>query len=471
MSIIEKYRKELIVLGVIIEIILVPLIFKNVISLKNKDSNDNNISSFNEIGKQEFGIMYRDSDTDQYKAYSGSIIDAVNNSYELNLTNSKCSDGSGATVTPSSVLSISGSTVTIKSNKTVYCTLYFDLKKGPIDYLRKNDPSGTLSKDIVGDMYRYQGTGDVPNWICFGTTENCGANDDLIKKYMYRIIGITEEGEMKLIKETFVEEGSVTGFAWDDDTDITGYRVDACPNGICPEWNEADLFQRINGTANGTKAGKGDNDDGVDNDTDIFVDSAQYDYLRSGDSYNGETASTWYNLITEHEWMYGDTVTGYSDAATYNGDNVYQIETGQKETTHYVQQPAGSTTVVSESYKWPTTNKVKAKISLMYIHDYIYAYPGGNPGSYSIAKNAWIFFQKDGYNTSPSYEWLSTRWGVTSADDSNVRARQISSGGDFASYFLSGGYGVRPVFYLSSEATIKDGGEGTKTNPFILDVE
>ena len=344
-----------------------------------------------------------------------------------------------------------------------------------IVFLRSKDTQGYLSPTIQGDMYRYQAafedsdSSEMSNWICFGTTENCGANNDLIDKYMYRIIGITPDGEMKLIKETFIKEGNTNGFVWNDEYQISGSGVDACPNGICPEWNEADLFQRINGTANGTIAGRGNNDDGVDNDTDIFVDSEEYDYLRSGDNINGGTsASTWYNLISNHEWMYGDTVTGYNDAATYNGDNVYQIETGQKETTHYVQQPAGSTTVVSESYKWPTTNKVKAKISLMYIHDYIYAYPGGNPGSYSTAVNAWIYYGKDSLNPIGIYEYLSTRYGVLSVSDTYVCARNVDSMGRADCRWLRIGLGVRPVFYLSSEAKIKDGGKGTKTNPFIL---
>ncbi len=351
------------------------------------------------------------------------------------------------------------------ASKNLDCDAYEPNPK--IAFLRSKDTKGYLSPTIQGDMYRYQGTGDVPNWICFGTTENCGTSDDLIKKYMYRIIGITEEGKMKLIKETFVEEGTVTGFAWNDEYQISGSGVDACPNGICPEWNEADLFQRINGTANGTIAGRGNNDDGVDNDTDIFVDSEEYDYLRSGDNINGGTsASTWYNLISVHEWMYGDTIE-----STYNGDIAYQIETGQRKTTHYAQQPAGSKTVVSESYKWPTTNKVTAKISLMYIHDYIYAYPGGNPGNYSTAKNAWIFYQKDGYNTSTSFEWLSTRWGVYNVGYAQVATRDLDNAGGVSVFNSLSGCGVRPVFYLSSAAKIKDGGEGTKTNPFILDVQ
>ena len=128
MEVINKYRKELIILGVIIELILVPFIFKNIISLKNKNNDDNSISSINEIRKQKFGIMYRDSYADSYKEYNGSIMDALNAGYVLNIASSKCNDGSGATVEPSSVLSINGSMVTIKSNKTIYCTLYFESK-------------------------------------------------------------------------------------------------------------------------------------------------------------------------------------------------------------------------------------------------------------------------------------------------------------------------------------------------------
>ncbi len=135
MNIIEKYKKEIIVICVIIELILVPLIVRNIISLKNKNNNDDNMPIINEIGKQEFGIMYQESYEEQYKVYNGSIMDALNAGYVLNIASSKCNDGSGAPVTPDSVLSINGSMVTIKSNKTIYCTLYFDKGTG-----EKNNP-------------------------------------------------------------------------------------------------------------------------------------------------------------------------------------------------------------------------------------------------------------------------------------------------------------------------------------------
>ena len=369
---------------------------------------------------------------------------------------------------------LAGKTLNVDiKTQNIKCNVIVDDKK--VAQLRSKDTQGYLSPTIQGGMYRYQAafedsdSSEMTNWICFGTTENCGANDELIDKYMYRIIGITPDGELYLLKETFLKEENSTGFAWNDEYQISGSGADVCPNGICPEWNEADLFQRINGTANGTKSGSGDANDGIDNDTDIFVDSEEYDYLRSGDNVNGGTsASIWYNLISDHEWMYGDTV---DKSSIYNGDTAYKIETGKKETTYYTQQPADSTTVVEETYKWPNTNKVKAKISLMYIHDYIYAYPGGTPENDSTAKNAWVFFQKDEYNSSPIMEWLSVRCGVITPYLEYMRARNINSTGTVNRPPLNSNPAARPVFYLSSNVKIKDGGEGTKTNPFILDVK
>ena len=343
--------------------------------------------------------------------------------------------------------------------------------------LRYEDTQGYLSEELQGGMYRYQAApadeneaAQMSNWICFGTKdkEACTNPETGIDKYMYRIIGITEEGQLYLLKETFVKEGSVTGFSWNDEYKIDS-GVDLCPDGKCPEWNEADLFQRINGTANGTKAGKGDNDDSVDDNTDIFVDSSEYDYLKSGDTNSGGEASDWYNLIADHEWMYGDT-NGFS----YNGDTLYNIETGQTETTHYAQNPEGSTTVEEQTYTW--SQKVNAKISLMYLHDVAYAYydgsqenTRGNPGSAANVKNSWIHFPKDGYNTSPPDEWLSTRWGVTGTSIPYVYARYMDKDGDTLQGFLTHALGVRPVFYLESSTKIASGG-GTKANPYILEI-
>ena len=158
-------------------------------------------------------------------------------------------------------------------------------------------------------MYRYQASfedsdsSEMTNWICFGTRskDECTNEETGIDKYMYRIIGITEEGQLYLIKETFLKEGSGTTFSWNDKYSVDSSSSAYCDNGLCPEWNTSLLFKRINGTSNGTQTGSGST---LNKEwTDIFVDSNEYDYLKSGDSNGGESPNEWYNLIANHEWM------------------------------------------------------------------------------------------------------------------------------------------------------------------------
>ena len=77
-----------------------------------------------------------------------------------------------------------------------------------------------LSTDLVGDMYRYQGTATAVtnNYICFGTTNKstCTANTGT---YMYRIIGIDTSGRMKLIKKEALD----TSFRWSGTTNEWAY--------------------------------------------------------------------------------------------------------------------------------------------------------------------------------------------------------------------------------------------------------
>ena len=414
-----------------------------------------------------FAIMIPNENGDGYVEYTSEDGTWPSEGYEFK--EAKCIDNDGQLV--EGALTFADGKATLTTSQTVYCTMYFDKKPETIKILREKDTQRYLSEDPQGGMYRYQvapssssDAANMTNWICFGTKDQSACKND-IDKYMYRIIGITEDGQLYLIKETFLKEGSTTTFAWNTAYLInSGSGVNYCSGGVCPEWNEADLFKRINGTANGSTSGNGSS---THANTDIFVDSSQYDYLKSEDNIvDGKPQpSEWYNLIEKHEWMYGDTVDTSSNI--YDGDYMYKLETGDKNTTttHYVGK-YGS--VKSETYYWPETNKVKAKISLMYIHDVDYAYPAGIPGSYTNVAKSWIHFRKDGYNTSSDYEWLSTRWGVYSTSTNGVDARDVNNNGSLsASNVLFNAGGVRPVFYLSSKAKIVDG-DGTKASPYLL---
>ena len=468
MNIIDRYRKEIIVICVIIEIILVPLIVRNIISLNYKNSNDNSsIPSINEIGKQEFGIMYRDNDTDQYKAYSGSIIDAINNRYVLNVGNSKCSDGANSTVTPSSVLSINGSTVTIKSNKTVYCTLYFDKKKtiSALDIVASKPKSLSPNAD-QGDMYRYQGTSDLVNnnYICFGTDNKatCTSDED---HYMYRILGITPSGEMKLIKQTPVVEQGNTIFSWFKATgtsDGGSTMYGTAENGL-ETWPESAIYKRLNGLSNGSitgdgqKAGKSTNKN-INANTNIFVDSYtnEYPYMKR--------TSEWYGKISSYDWMYGSSTEGFN----FDGHEMYKAETGQKETQYrYFDKSTGYYN--DGTYTWnPETDKVTAKIGLPYVHDfYLSYYDGSNEDSRGIkTDNSWF-----SSSISRSHSITSCPYNTDiRVGDGFVESRDVPSDDGRCSIMdtsrYTKGINANPTFYLLN--TIEMEGSGLEADPYRI---
>ncbi len=340
---------------------------------------------------------------------------------------------------------------------------------------KDKEVSGIEHISDQGGMYRYQGTYDVPNWILFGTREKCEKDeeekctnsklnnmryDEYVDKYMYRIIGITEEGQMYLLKETFLKEGETTNtFEWNYTTYISDCLGDTC------EWPNSDIYKILNGTAS--------------NGNPIFVNSTQYEYLKSGDE-NGTSdgkGSEWYQLIADHNWMYGDT---NEEDNVYNGDTMYAIETGNTPTKRWwPDEEQGQETCSSDNqctekpYTWSKSTKA-TKIGLMYMHDIDYAYydgnnpnTRGNPESWTDITNSWIHFQKDGYNTSNSDEWLITRFGVYSTSREFVCARTMDDNGGLTEGSLNNFSGARPVFYLTSDVSI-DSGDGTKANPYIL---
>ena len=97
-----------------------------------------------------------------------------------------------------------------------------------------NKPKG-LSSTPIGDLYRFQGQGgtttDPNNYICFGTTnkDTC-ISEEGKQKYLYRIIGVTKSGQIKLIKWS-----SVGAYAWNNEIDNTA-------------WEDSTLCAGLNGS-------------------------------------------------------------------------------------------------------------------------------------------------------------------------------------------------------------------------------
>ncbi len=298
------------------------------------------------------------------------------------------------------------------TNENLVCSVGTKLTNKEI--AEANDKDNVLTDTSVGGMHRYQGTGDVNNYICLG--DDCGTNGN----DLYRIIGITDDGEIKVIKKI-----ALTGtMKWH-----TTYSTDT-------EWPDSDLFHQLNDYA------------GSDYGSETYNDTSFYSKL-------SEQLKPY---IVKKDWMYGDTDLSDSSADMYNGNKMYAIETGGEPTTHCEKNENNSCT--EQPYTWSKT--VNAYIGLQYIHDYIYAYPNGNPGNYTTAKNAWIYINKN--DSSKSYEWLISRYGCGSYGAYN--AWFVHSSGYVYYGDLDATSAVRPVFYLSSDVSLS--GEGTLDVPYTI---
>ncbi len=483
----EKYLKSLIVIVVVS--LMGIFIYQN-INKENKPLPEVKLKKIVNKNKS-FAIMIQEkSETDKYQEYDSNTWPGDDYKFK----EAKCIDNNGNEI--KEAVTYEESKITLTTNKTVYCTVYFD--KSLIGKLREADTNKNLSTDIQGDMYRYQGTDDVHNWICFGTTNNCGTNEtdndgdsipDGIDKYMYRIIGVTKEGQLKLIKETFLkEDNKIIPLQWNNVAKIsqpyTGVDNDKCDGTNC-DWPNSMLFKRLNGLNNDetTKGNKGNSE--------IFIDSEYYNYLKSGDGsgLDNTTPSTWYNIIENHNWKYGDIFDSVWDAiphnaASYDGDAAYAIESGESNTQRVwpkIGQSCNNETPCElEDYTWKNNN-VEAKIGLMYLHDYYYAYydgktesTRGKPGNSGVLNNCWITYYKDGFikQNNGDSEFLITRRGITK-NNPNIGSFLISTWAYVTtdSIYIEIGTSIysRPVFYLTN--TIDLSGNGTKENPFIIDIE
>ncbi len=195
---IKKYRNYiLIILGSLL--ILTMLIGVDYL-MKSKKEGILEVKLREITDSKDFAIMIQKGDT--YEEYN--TEDNTWPGADYVYKEAKCTDNNGVLV--NDVVTFTDGKATLTTNQTVYCTLYFDIKPKPtIEILRENDSGKYLSTVLQGEMYRYQGlyTDEINNYICLGdnccNTESCpyDSNDD-----MYRIIGITESGEIKVIKKT-----------------------------------------------------------------------------------------------------------------------------------------------------------------------------------------------------------------------------------------------------------------------------
>ncbi len=424
-------------IGIIITMILIVCV--GIFTINVFNSKDKKIIK-DDLGNT-LAIMISNENGIGYKDYEKSTWP----SKEYRFKEAKCYDMNGGPVENVVTFNEETRKAKITTNQTVSCTLYFD--KPIITYLRSNDPNGVLSQEEVGGMYRYQGVGVEEavdethkyvdnNYICFGTNDaskcNCNTEENC-DKYMYRIIGITEDDELYLIKMKGVKDVDTQVFAWN-----SKYNVDECLEDNC-EWANADLYKRLNGEGSQVSL------------SNIFINNERYDYLKEG--------NLWYEKIMFHDWLYGDIAGGYSK---FNGLDIYKIETGIIASQH-------SEFIDNEwkrvPYFWGKDKKVNAKICIMYMHDYYLAYDNVTIWYARYDANNWILFANNKNTINFNREWFLPRNVVTTSQTLNQHLVYEDGHRDATEPKWPGI--VRPTFYLTN--TIQLSGIGTIDNPYIID--
>ena len=165
--------------------------------------------------------------------------------------------------------------------------------------------------------------------------------------------------------------------------------------------------------------------------------------------------------IEEHNWLYGDIgefnreIRGETAYGVYenNGLILYDIETGLKPAYYYYRDDY-------IKYNWSTEKSVNAKIGLKYLHDYYLAYDNERNWYDDYDKSNWLYNSSANEMTIPrflehNFYYEYTPWSI--ADGGNPHTYSFNTK-------------IHPVFYLSSDVKIKEGTDGTKANPYILEI-
>ena len=385
----KKMCVVVILILVIIEACTLFLMYK---SYSNQENILDEVNLNKEINTNMFAIMIEQEDG-TYKEDTSNTWPT--SGYTYNESMSGCIDINGNKLDGVLTYDSTNNIATVDTGATSYCYLYFSLPKTAPGTILEGEKN--ISYVLEAGMYRYQGTYDVVdnNYICFGTSSKseCTGNTDA---YMYRIIGITEDNQMKLIKKETLN--SAVQWWNNRTTDIT--------------WPNSLIYQYINDTES----------------TNNYLNSEIY--IPTG----------WESKIATTTWKYGDTTSNGS----YKGETIYTTENA-----------------------W--TNVISAKIGLMYIHDYYYAYVSrGELGVYSNGSLAWIHLNNNDTSApNTSAEWIMSRYGCN-LDNGRCMVWSVYSNSVVSSDRLDNTYSVRPVFYLTSDVKIT-GGTGTSTDPFIID--
>lgn len=342
----------------------------------NKNDNKNELKE-NVRNRAQYAVYVQKSDLSGYEKYSQNGLPS--SGYDINIEKSVCVDNNGDKVT--GVLSTNGNKIVLTSNKTVFCDLYYDVSgpKSGLEILATSPAN--LSSELVGGMYRFQGTKDqvTNNYIT-------------LKDGLFRIIGITETGELYVVKKEALESATV----WDNGTTAQPFPNSQAYTNLSTNFNATSIYTVGNGT---------------------------------------------YPVVLKN-WKYG-TTTKSSSASDYYTD--YS--------------------------NWSSTSSYE--FSIMYPHDYAYAYIeetpelgeiGGVielPGEIDLtdAVKSWIALVNNDDNPPSNSEYLN-------ALTSDNKVFNATNHGIINTCNMTSVLSIRPTFYLTNN--IRYTGNGTLANPYKI---
>ena len=376
----------------------------------------------NKESKKELISMMLETESGSGKYQETTANEWPTEGYVFNETLSKCEQGS--TLSWDSTKN----TVVMMGNNSDRCYVYFD--KAP-DTVKLSDyiinlyttqgannlylHDSTLTNGAGDGSYRYAGSSETTkNFVCFGYDSKDGSCPT---DYLYRIIGVFNN-QVKLIKYDYVKS-TLLG------TDGSYY--------------DTYLSREFGGTNKGSNT---TTEIGVyhwykTSSTNVWSES-KLNTVNLNTNYMNNIGTKWSNKIAMHTWKAGGNTPSnilYSDTA----QNIYNNE---------ITSPA-----VDTAYD--------AKVGLMYASDYGYA---ATPSAWNT--NLYSYNSSSITNVNWMYMGLF-EWSITRRSDNYERAFYVEYNGRVNHNFVSGGYAVRPVFYLTSEIMYVSG-SGTISSPILI---
>ena len=437
----KKMKICLVLILVLIECISLTLTIK---SFSNRNLDE--IKEEHKVNNKKFS-MYIKNDEGVYEPYENNNL--FPEGYNLNLNKSSCVDTNGNTL--NGTLTTSGTNITITSNKTTYCYLYFDLMKDLEIEISTDGESGIIP---ISGTYTNSATCSNGN-ITWSDRYQRIEIGDLTRQTKCNLT-FTKDTSTKTLLRTEVEAKATS--------QNNGYRyVGKNPNNYI--WFNNEMWRIIGSIPVCLSTNCGTN-------TTNLVKIIREESI-GNIRYSSNSSTTWgnntlYTLLNNYYYG-GKDGTGTDYCSSFNKISCDYTKIGIKPNNYYgkmvknVYWNTGGTlhgNTVSDAYSGEIlTRNVSGYIGIITVSDYGYA-PGGysstslsSYGGYPSSSN-WL------YNGEIS---MTSTYSTAVSNRINCFDYNGNLTSDTAALFAS----IKPVLYLDSNVFIISG-TGTEKDPYVI---